>query len=190
MSEESVVAAVLQKLESLGLPYMVVGSYASNVWGRPRTSFDADVVVDLLPADADRFLQAFAEGYSLEPQAVRLDIERGSMFNLIPISGLFKVSIIPVRKTAYAREEFKRRRQVQALGRSLWVATPEDTILSKLSWFRDGGESSGRQFEDARDTYANQRAGLDQAYLDHWAAELKIEDLLKRIRAATGPARC
>ncbi len=187
MSEDSVVVSVIRQLESLGLPYMVVGSYASNVWGRPRSSFDADIVVDLQPADADRFIAAVAGEYAVEPESLRRDIERGSMFNLIPLSGMFKVDIIPLRRTPFARAEFERRRPVQALGRTLWMASPEDTILFKLSWFRDGDEASGRHVEDARDVLAAQGTGIDHAYLDHWAGELGVRDLLDRIRGTIGP---
>jgi hypothetical protein len=186
VKEEDVVLSVIERLEALGLDYMLVGSYASNAWGRPRSSYDADIVVRLTSADTDRFLQAFTDGYVLERESLRRDLDQGRMFNLIPHSGVFKVDIIPVRKTAYAREEFSRRRPVQALGRSLWMAAPEDTILYKLVWFRSGDEMSGRQLEDARDVWALQRGTLDEGYLTRWADELGVRDLLERIRTATG----
>jgi hypothetical protein len=183
VSEDSVVVDVVGRLETLGLPYMIVGSYASNVWGRPRSSFDADIVVRIGASDAPRFIQTFSDGYVIEPEALRRDLESGTMFNLIPKRGIFKVDIIPVRKSAYAATEFERRRQVQALGRTLWMASPEDTVLFKLSWYRQGDEVSGRQLEDARDVLSAQGAGIDRAYLSRWADQLGVADLLERIRA-------
>ena len=109
------------------------------------------------------------------------------MFNLIPQTGIFKIDMIPVRKTAYAREEFGRRRSVRALGLDLWVASPEDTLLYKLVWFRNGDEVSGRQLEDARDVYAAQRSAIDEAYLDRWSRDLGVQDLLERIRSSARP---
>lgn len=182
MSEDAVVLSVIDRLESLGLDYMLVGSYASNAWGRPRSSYDADIVVRVAPADAERLTRAFEPDFAVEASALRQDIERGRMFNLIPISGIFKVDLIPVRKTAHAEEEFSRRRSIRAFGRDLWVASPEDTILYKLVWHQGGGQMSGRQLEDARDVYAAQQATLDEAYLDRWAKDLGVRDLLDLVR--------
>jgi hypothetical protein len=106
------------------------------------------------------------------------------MFNLLPHSGIFKVDIIPLRADPHATMEFSRRRRIHALGLDLWVASPEDTLLYKLAWYRRGDEVSGRQVEDAADIYRSQAADLDQAYLDRWADHLQIRDLLDRIRHA------
>lgn len=184
MKEDDVILDVIRRLEALGLEHMLVGSYASNAWGRPRSSFDADIVVRISPDDAGRFHDAFADDYLVSIESLRRDLDAGAMFNLIPQSGVFKVDIIPVRKTPHAREEFGRRRRIRVLGRDLWVASPEDTILSKLVWHRKGGEVSGRQMEDARDVWATQREVLDRAYMDRWAAELGVGDLLDRIRVS------
>lgn len=186
MNEDDVVLSVIGRLESLGLEYMLVGSYASNVWGRPRSSHEAEIVLRITPGDDGRIYEAFRNDYVLEPEALRRDVERGSMFNLIPQSGLFKVDMIPVRKTPYAREEFERRRSARAFGRTLRVASPEDTILYKLVWYRNGGEVSGRQMEDARDVWAVPRGALDEPYLEKWAGDLGVRDLLDRIRVASG----
>lgn len=184
MSEDAVVLSVLRRLESLGLDYMLVGSYASNLWGRPRSSYDADVVIAAGPEDAERLAAAFSDEFVVDAGSIRRDLERGTMFKVIPERGIFKVDLIPVRNSAHAREEFARRRRVEALGRSLWVASPEDTVLSKLVRFRKGDEVSGRQIEDARDVLKCQSPGLDDAYLDRWAADLGVSDLLARIRKA------
>lgn len=187
MKEDDVVVSVVRRLDALGLDYMIVGSYASSAWGRPRSSHDADIVVRVAAGDAERFYRAFSTDYVLEKDSLRRDLEDGRMFNLIPHSGIFKVDIIPVRKTEYAREEFSRRKTVHALGLDLWVASPEDTILYKLVWYRNGDEVSGRQLEDARDVYGVQRGAIDEEYLDRWAGDLKVQDLLARVRSAARP---
>lgn len=181
MSEDAVLLTVVERLEGAGVPYMVVGSYASNAYGRPRSSFDADVVVDLDRAQVDAFVRAFAPDFVIDAAAVRRDVEAGRMFNLIPRSGIFKVGLIPLRRTAFAREEFGRRRRLRVFGRDLWLPSPEDVILSKLAWHRRGGEVSERQIEDARDVYRTQQDALDRAYLERWAGELGIADLLERV---------
>jgi hypothetical protein len=60
------------------------------------------------------------------------------------------------------------------------VATPEDTILAKLEWYRIGEEVSERQWRDVLGIIKVQGNNLDLAYLHQWAKELKVSDLLER----------
>ena len=51
---------------------------------------------------------------------------------------------------AYDESEFSRRRPVVVrAGRTLMVKAPEDTILRKMLWFREGGEVSDRQWRES-----------------------------------------
>ena len=62
-------------------------------------------------------------------------------------------------------------------------ATPEDTILRKLEWYRAGGETSERQWNDLRGVLQVSGAHLDREYLCQWARYLKVGDLLERLLA-------
>jgi len=77
-----------------------------------------------------------------------------------------------------------RRRVLQATGpdgqTTLYVASPEDTILAKLRWYCDGGAVSDRQWNDVLGVLKVQGTALDRAYLDEWARELGLTDLLRR----------
>jgi hypothetical protein len=64
----------------------------------------------------------------------------------------------------------------------VWLATPEDTILAKLEWPKTGG--SDRQVADAAGVLGVQGDAVDNDYLDHWASELGVADVLARARAA------
>ena len=63
---------------------------------------------------------------------------------------------------------------------SVYVTSPEDVILSKLEWYRMGGEVSDRQWRDILGVLKTKLEQLDRAYLRQWAKELKVEDLLER----------
>jgi hypothetical protein len=65
-------------------------------------------------------------------------------------------------------------------GRILVVKSPEDSILRKLLWFRDGGGVSERQWRDVLGILRAQRGGLDLAYLRDWAKQLGLPGLLDR----------
>jgi len=60
-----------------------------------------------------------------------------------------------------------------------WFATPEDVILAKLEWSKMGDPE--RQFTDALNVERFQGASLDRSYLEKWARELGIRDLLERL---------
>ena len=61
-----------------------------------------------------------------------------------------------------------------------YVASAEDIILAKLEWYRLGGEVSDRQWRDILGVLKVQAGRVDLDYLRHWAAELKVDDLLQR----------
>ena len=63
----------------------------------------------------------------------------------------------------------------------VYFASPEDTILAKLSWYKQGGQVSERQLEDVSGILKVQGERLDMEYLNKWAAILGVDVLLRRI---------
>ena len=67
----------------------------------------------------------------------------------------------------------------KVMGIEVAVQSPEDTILSKLSWGKDSG--SEMQYRDALGVALQQWQNLDQEYLRRWAAELDVSELLEKV---------
>ena len=65
-------------------------------------------------------------------------------------------------------------------GREYYLASPEDIILNKLEWYRQGGEVSERQLTDVLGVFKVQSKSLDREYLLRWAVQRGVEDLLER----------
>ena len=63
---------------------------------------------------------------------------------------------------------------------SVYVTSPEDTILAKPEWYRMGGEVSDRQWRDIIGVLKTRAGELDLEYLRKWASELHVSDLLER----------
>lgn len=47
MTPEEALGLALSKLDECSIPYMVTGSFASNMHGVPRATYGADVVIDV-----------------------------------------------------------------------------------------------------------------------------------------------
>jgi hypothetical protein len=62
--------------------------------------------------------------------------------------------------------------------RSVHIASPEDTVLQKLAWYRRGNEVSSRQWDDLLGVLKVSRKDLDLDYLTLWAPHLEVADLL------------
>jgi hypothetical protein len=93
----------------------------------------------------------------------------------------WKVDLVIRKDRPFSRSEFRRRVPARLLGVDVFVATAEDTVLAKLEWAAQG--ASDRQVANATAVLAVGGERLDGAYLDRWAAELGVVDLLARARA-------
>lgn len=61
-------------------------------------------------------------------------------------------------------------------------ASPEDTLLHKMIWYKLGNQISDRQWGDIMGVIKVQGEALDQEYLELWAPQLDVSDLLLRAR--------
>ncbi|MBN1772401.1 MAG: hypothetical protein JXB32_14120 [Deltaproteobacteria bacterium] len=180
MTQEEVVGQVVDALVEAGVPYMVAGSFASNIHGVPRMTQDADIVVDLDEAGVAR-LVARLQGRFYVSDADALDaVRERRMFNAIHLETAFKVDLVVRKHRPFSVEELRRRAPGRLAGRTVDFATAEDTVLTKLEWARLG--DSERQYADAVGIIGVQREGLEWAYLERWAANLGLSDLLQRAR--------
>jgi hypothetical protein len=181
---------VLQALRELGVRHYVGGSIASSAHGVARASVDADVVAELRPEHAERFIDALREAYYVPEARVRDAAQRRTSFNVIHLASMLKVDVFVSRDRPFDRRAMERARAASpGEADPIPLASAEDTILAKLEWFRSGGETSQRQWGDVLGVLRASRDVLDQAYLRLGAGELGVEDLLKRaIQEAEAPS--
>lgn len=177
---------VIEALEKLGVPYLIGGSLASTIHGVVRATLDTDLVADLRPEHAAPLAQALGAAFYVDVETIHDAIRRRSSFNVIHLELMFKVDIFVSRKRPFDRAQFERRTaQVVTTEpeRTAYVASAEDTVLTKLEWYRMGGEVSERQWRDVLGVLKVQAGRLDLAYLRRWAAELRVADLLEKALA-------
>ena len=176
---------VVSNLDQLGVPSMLVGSFASSSYGSPRLTRDADLIVRLERDQVHGFIEAFAREFYLDRGQIDQAIANQSSFNIIHFETAFKIDFFVLRRGGYGEEEFSRRVPLRIdlrTGFAPNVQTAEDAILSKLVWYRQGGEVSENQWRDVVGILKVQAGRLDLGYLQKWAEELGITDLLLRAR--------
>ncbi len=175
-------APVVDALEAVGRRYRVGGSVASSALGVPRSTLDVDIVCDLSDEDVPRFVSLLANAYYVDADMIRDAIRRRASFNVVHLETMIKVDVFISKSGPYDRVALDRvvRKPLDESSRAYDLATPEDVILRKLEWYRLGNEISERQWRDVVGVLQVQHAALDRAYLGHWAALLRVDDLLAR----------
>jgi hypothetical protein len=180
---------VLRVFTALDIPYALGGSMASSIYGVWRSTLDADLTAEPFPGKESAFAAAFGADYYLSLPAIQQAVRQRSSFNIINTSTGFKADVFVRKDRPFEQSAMARRLTVDlpdAPGEPLVLHTAEDMILFKLWWYRLGQESATRQWTDVQGILKVQVDRLDSAYLDHWAVDLGVSDLLERVRRESG----
>jgi hypothetical protein len=173
----------LDVLARLDIPYAVIGSYASSAWGEPRMTRDIDIVIELNRSQIESFCSEFPDSsFYVSPSAVQEAIKLQSQFNVIhPASGN-KIDFMIATSGAPSDDQLKRRQLIEfAPTVKGYVAAPDDVILGKLIYYREGG--SEKHLRDIKGILKVSGSSLDREYLDRRAAELGVADFWQTILA-------
>ena len=175
----------------LNVPWHIGGSVASSVYGVARTTLDVNLVAGLRSEHAHQLAARLEPDYYADEQMIRGAIQRCGSFNLIHLATMIKIDVFILKANTYDQLAMLRTREdTLATGENARVyrlASAEDVILNKLAWFRAGGEVSERQWLDVRGVLQVQQRQLDYDYLEKWAAQLGVTDLLRRAIAGANP---
>jgi hypothetical protein len=182
---EGAIRRVLQALESAGVPYMLTGSFASSFHGAPRTTQDVDIVIAPTLGSLQKLISAFPEEqYYVSREAALQAYGSESLFNVIDLDSGWKIDFIVRKSRPFSIEEFGRRREADLMGTTLYIASAEDVLLSKLEWAKMAG--SERQIRDVAGILRTQGTDIDTQYVERWVDALQLRGEWDRARAEAG----
>lgn len=183
MAAVTIVRCVIAALNQVGIPHVLVGSFARNYYADPRSTQDADLVLALPSGFSWQPVQnALGPGFSLDAQ-MTFETNTGIFRStLLHEESSFMVELFHLSSDPYDQERFRRRRPITYEGLPTAVLTAEDVIVTKLRWAR------GKDLDDVRDVIALQgEENLDWEYIHHWTAIHGTRTKLDEIRASIPP---
>ncbi len=152
---DRVVTDAARVFSTLRLRYAVVGGVSSSLLGRPRSTFDVDVVVDVQPEDARGLTAAFARrGFRVSPRDIVDALRERGHFSVFDTRSEYRIACAGVYSDLQ-RWTLEDRHRIR-VGRSVvYVDAPENLIVAKLLF------GSEQDIADAEAVYARQRGRLD-----------------------------
>jgi hypothetical protein len=161
---------IIAVLNQHNIPYMLSGSVAMSLYTLPRATRDFDFVVHLQKKDIDLFAANFTEGYYCDKESIEEALSARGMFNIIDHASGFKADFVILKPSPFRQQEFHRKIKMDYFGKTVYVVTAEDLILSKIIWIQD--IQSAIQMEDIKNLAALEN--LDWEYIRFWISNLTL----------------
>jgi predicted nucleotidyltransferase len=181
MNTDDVVGSVIDSLNQQGVPYMIVGSLATNFYCVPRSTQDADIVVQSRLAEVARQVSQGVSGMRFDPQLGFESVTATKKLVLSTQQHDFQIELFELSGDEHDQLRFSRRVQVEILGRTTWIATVEDMIVTKLRWSQHAGRE--KDIADVRNLIAVQQDRVDWPYVELWSERHGTRTLLDRLRS-------
>jgi hypothetical protein len=179
-----VVRRVVVALEKNAIPYMTVGSFSSNVYGKPRSTKDADFVLELGDVNPSKLVSDIGPDFTLEQQMSFETVTSTTRYRVHHSASRFLVEFFLLSDDPHDRERFARRVSGDIGGQRTFVPTPEDVIITKLRWSKQGQRAN--DVDDVRGVLEVQRGKLDLPYLRRWTDQHGTWPILDKMLAETG----
>jgi hypothetical protein len=177
-----VLNAVCRGFESVGVDYLVGGSFSSGAWGQPRQTNDLDVSIRLRQDQVDSVVTQFETDFMISAEEIRRTLDERTTyrsFQMLHFEEVFKIDVFVPLPSEYTDSEFERKRKMTLLeGVTAMCAAPENIVIQKLRWFELGNRVSDRQWNDIVQVLDVQKGRLDMDYLYRWVDHFGLRELL------------
>lgn len=178
MMEKQLVITIIEALEAEQVPHMLAGSFASMVYGIPRSTKDVDFVVELEEPAFSRLMTKLEPHFELDPQQYLETSTWTRRYILKARRSAFKVEFFLKSEDPHHLIQWSRRRTVfnNILQHHVTMPTAEDVIVQKIRWGRPQDRI------DAENVMDVQSPNLDWSYIEHWCDQHGKRALLDEIR--------
>jgi hypothetical protein len=183
MTSDEAVSAVIDVLNTEQIPHMLVGSLATNLYGEPRSTKDPDFVIQLGNRPMSTLAGKLGPDFRFDPQQSFETVTLRYMFKVPAVP--FTIEMFPLSSDPHDIERLGRRQPIQLGESPTFVATLEDTIITKLRWCQRA--SRGKDKDDLRNVLAVQGDQIDWPYVYAWCDRHATRALLDEIRKTIPP---
>ncbi len=143
---------------------MLVGSLSTNLYGIPRSTEDADFVIQVGPQTLSQLANRLGAQFRLNPQGSFETVTMTLRHILTPVGIPFKIELFHLSDEPHDQERFRRRQRVKMSNREVSAPSAEDVIVTKVRWANLGRRSKDR--EDAEAVIAVQGDRIDWDYVN------------------------
>jgi hypothetical protein len=184
--DPSAIASLMaQILTTANIPYYITCGVAAIAHGEPRSTIDLDIVISIDLQDLS-ILAATLESQGFYIAGLN-DVISGNLrcLNITHLESIENVDLMISGREEYDLVKLERR-QLYTLpnGAEVAIASPEDTIVSKLIWRRES--QSDKQWRDILGILKVQQERLDFAYIQAWVTKFEIDDDWQQAKVEAG----
>jgi hypothetical protein len=163
-------------LDSLQIPYAVIGGIANAIWGEPRATIDIDVTVSAEDEELPKVVSMIGRNFRAAVSDPVAFVRQTRVLPLDTADGV-RIDVI-FALVPFELEAIQRATDVAIAGRTVRVVTAEDLILMKIISKRP------RDIADAEAIVRRRAGDLDRGYLEprirELASALEEEEILDR----------
>jgi hypothetical protein len=184
MTQTEAIRQMIQAITAAGISYLVTGSLASTVYSFPRSSKDADFVLEMEGRHPDEIMRHLGPEFQLDDQMSFESITGTKRWIVsVPSLDFFDLELFILSDDAFHKERFQRRRMIRhsLLKSDVYLPTAEDVIVQKVRW----GRPKDRQ--DVIDVMTVQSDALDWPYIESWCDRHGTRALMEELKAAVPP---
>lgn len=176
--------ALIDVLNGLDAPYMVVGSYSSNFYGIPRSTKDADLVFQFDSRSLAEIEKRLPAGLSFDQQSTFEMVTATRKEVIIIEDSDFQIELFHLSSDEFDQTRFQHREKVSFVnGLSAWMPRMEDVVVQKLRWAKGGGRS--KDFDDVVSILSVQKE-VNFPYISGWCEKHGTLEVLAKARAEAG----
>lgn len=184
MNPEDILRSFCKLLEKRNIRYLLTGGFAAGYYGFPRATHDIDFLVEIEKNSLNSLRRALHNlGKSYLVNTVELDkaITAPTIVTAFHFTSGLKIDFWIVESGNFSKE-WERKKERTLYSQKIFLVSPEDLILTKLSWYKK--LPSERHFRDCVGIWKVQKGHLDLTYLKKRAKALGVESLLKDMSKA------